>query len=70
VGELVRRLEGRLTAKEGNLPADLSPGELAVHLLNDKLTDATDEVLDSMTLEQLMEQVSRSGNLAQQMYYI
>lgn len=70
VGEIVRRLEGRLTAKEGRLPAELSPGEVAVHLLNQKLTDATDEVLDKLSLEELMEQVGKSSHHQQQMYYI
>jgi Rrf2 family protein len=70
VGELVRQLEGRLTAKEGRVPVDISPGELAVHLLNEKLTEATDEVLDSLTLEKLLERINKSGNLQQEMYYI
>ena len=69
VGELIRRLEGRLTVKEGEASEDHSPGEVAVHLLNEKLTDATDAALDDLTLEQLLEHVSRSGSL-QQMYYI
>jgi len=51
-------------------PADMSPGELAVHLLNDRLTDATDEVLDQMTLEQLLEQIAKAGTAQQAMYYI
>jgi Rrf2 family cysteine metabolism transcriptional repressor len=70
VGEVIRRLEGRLTIKEGAAAVDSSPGELAVHLINDKLTDATDEVLDAMTLEQLMDYVNRAGNQQQGMYYI
>ena len=39
-------------------------------LINERLTDATDEVLDAMTLEQLLEQISRAGSLQQSMYYI
>jgi Rrf2 family protein len=70
VGDLIRRLEGRLTIKESARPGDLSPGEVAVRLLNEKLTDATDEVLDAMTLEQLMEYVGRAVNQQQEMYYI
>src|SRR5579862_1772348 len=70
VGDVVRRLEGRLSAKEARLPADLAPGELAVHLLNGRLTDATDEVLDQLTLDQLLEQVTRASGQQQQMYYI
>ena len=70
VGDLIRRLEGRLTIKEGACPADQSPGKLAIRLINDKLTDATDQVLDAMTLEELLEQVNRAGSQNQEMYYI
>ncbi len=72
VGDLIRRLEGRLTIKEkeGVSTADLSPGKAAVRLVNERLTDATDQVLDKMTLEQLMEQVSRFSSVDQSMYYI
>jgi Rrf2 family protein len=70
VGDLVRRLEGRLTVKETTTTRDLSPGEIAVRLLNQRLTDATDEVLDNLTLEQLVEHVNRAGSLQQAMYYI
>jgi Rrf2 family cysteine metabolism transcriptional repressor len=70
VGDLIRRLEGRLTVKESNGSAqERSPGQMAVHLLNERLTDAMDEVLDKMTLEELVEHVGRAGSL-QQMYYI
>ena len=70
VGDLIRRLEGRLTVKEPMRGGDLSPGEVAVHLLNERLTDATDEVLDALTLEQLLEQIGKTGSLQQSMYYI
>lgn len=70
IGELIRRLEGRLTLKEGEVANDISPGEIAVHLLNQKLTDATDEVLDSLTLEDLLEEANRTAAMQQQMYYI
>ena len=70
VGELIRRLEGRLTVTEGEASQDHSPGEVAVHLLNQRLTEATDDVMDNMTLEQLLEHVGRLTNLQQQMYYI
>ena len=69
VGELIRRLEGRLTVKEGEVPQERSPGQVAVHLLNEKLTEATDAALDELTLEQLLEHVNRSGGV-QEMYYI
>ena len=69
IGDVIRRLEGRLSVKETVQPNDRSPGEVAVHLLNEKLTEATDAALDDLTLEQLLEYVSRSASL-QQMYYI
>jgi len=73
VGDLVRRLEGRLTIKETSHPThvtDLTPGEVAVRMLNEQLTQATDEVLDAMTLEQLVEHVNRVSGVQQAMYYI
>ena len=69
VGDVIRRLEGRLSVKDTAQVGDRSPGEVAVHLLNEKLTEATDAALDDLTLEQLLDHVSRSGSL-QQMYYI
>ncbi len=70
VGELIRRLEGRLTLKEGKPGNDLSPGALAVHVMNEKLTQATDDVLDNMSLEELVEHVNKALGQAQEMYYI
>ncbi len=72
VGDLIRRLEGRLTLKEkeGVAISELSIGKIAVRFVNEQLTQATDDVLDKMTLEQLMEQVSRATNVNQAMYYI
>lgn len=70
VGELVRRLEGRLTVKEGSLASDISPGEAAVHFLNEQLTGATDDVLDNLTVEQLLDQANKAVGTQQQMYYI
>jgi Rrf2 family protein len=71
VGELIRRLEGRLTIKEKEaVPgAELSPGRVAIRLVNERLTQAMDAVLDKMTLEQLMEHVNRAAS-QQSMYYI
>lgn len=69
-GDLIRRLEGRLTIKEGAVKGEQSPGEVAVRLLNERLTDATDDVLDTMTLEQLMEHVSKATHSQHEMYYI
>jgi Rrf2 family protein len=70
VGDLIRRLEGRLTVKEAGAGADHSPGKVAIRLINEKLTDAMDQVLDAMTLEDLLEQVTRTTSTQQEMYYI
>ena len=70
VGELIRRLEGRLTVKEEISIGDQSPGQIAFRLLNEKLTAALDEVLDAMTLEQLMEHINKATAQQQEMYYI
>ena len=70
VGEVVRRLEGRLSPAESSRKSERSPGEIGVDLLNEQLTRATDEVLESMTLEQLLEHVNRASGVQQQMYYI
>jgi Rrf2 family protein len=70
VGELIRRLEGRLSLREPASSSEVTPGEFAVHLVNERLTTATDDVLNTMTLEQLMEHVNRAVSPHQSMYYI
>lgn len=70
VGDIIRRLEGRLSLKETQPQPDASPGKVAVRLINQRLTDATDEVLDNMTLEELLEHVDRATNQQEEMYYI
>ena len=70
VGDIIRRLEGRLTIKEPASSTDSSPGKVAVRLINQRLTDATDEVLDNMSLEELMDHVNRATTGQQEMYYI
>lgn len=70
VGDVIRRLEGRLSIKETPQPGEHSPGEVAVHLINQKLTEATDDVLDTMTLEQLLDHVNKATGTQQEMYYI
>lgn len=69
LGDILRALEGRLANNNSNPAPDLSPGKLAVQLINQRLTDATDDVLDSMTLEQLLDQTQRAAG-QQAMYYI
>jgi len=72
VGDLVRRLEGRLTVKDkADVPFnETTGGAVGVRLLNQRLTDAIDQTLDQLTLEQLVEHVNRAGAGQQAMYYI
>ena len=70
IGEVVRRLEGRLSVNDAQDNERSRPGEIAVHIVNEKLTQATDDVLEKLTLEELAELASRAGNLQQSMYYI
>lgn len=70
VGELIRRLEGRLTIRESDPVGEMTPGEVAVRLLNNRLTDATNEALDKMSLEELVDHVGKATNSQQEMYYI
>lgn len=69
VGDLIRRLEGRLAAKDPIPRHDISPGEAGVRFISQRLTEVTDEFLDEMTLEQLLDHVSRVGTV-DAMYYI
>jgi hypothetical protein len=45
-------------------------GELAVHLVNEKLTAATEDVLKKLSLDELAEMASKGGDPQQAMYYI
>ncbi|MGC8553069.1 MAG: RrF2 family transcriptional regulator [Phycisphaerae bacterium] len=70
VGEIISRLEGKKLLQEADGPPDeLRPGELAVYILQEELSNAIGGVLNTITLAQLAEKVgqkSRGG----QMFYI
>ena len=70
VGDVIRRLEGRLTGPAPIEPTDCSPGEIAVHMINSRLTRATDKALESMTLAELLDDISKLSEPLQAMYYI
>ena len=70
VGDLIRRLEGRLTVNQSPPTGESSPGKIAARLINEKLTAATDGALDDLTLEQLLDHATRAGGGPQAMYYI
>ena len=71
IGDVIRRLEGRLSARDTEQqPADRSAGEVCVHLINQKLTDATDQALDPITLDDLLEEIASRAAGQQEMYYI
>jgi Rrf2 family protein len=70
VGEVIRQLEERLTRQQEASTPDLTQGQIACRLLNDNLNTAIDNALNAMTLEELMTELTRTANRAQEMYYI
>lgn len=70
IGDLLRRLEGRLSARDVEAPADRSPGEIAASIVNQRLTEATDKTLDEITLADLLDEVNSRTTGPQEMYYI
>lgn len=72
LGDLIRRLEGRLTINENNdIPAsELAPGQIASRIINNKLTKATEQALNDLTLAQLIDDVQKAGSGQHAMYYI
>ena len=69
IGELIRTLEGREPGVEP-LPHDAVQGEAALHLIQERLHQAHAEVLDQLTLEQLVDEVQRNAKQRDAMYYI
>ena len=69
IGDLIRRLEGKQEIKPSELPLESTPGKIAIQLIKEKMSKSTDDVLDQLTLEELLEQITRlaGGN---SMYFI
>lgn len=70
VGDLIRQLEHRLAQTEEVGRGELTPGQVACHLLNENLTRALDHAMRDVTLEELMKDISNASDQQQQMYYI
>ena len=70
LGDVIRRLEERLSTRDGEVSSDRSAGELAVNLINKRLTGATDNALDEITLAALLEDVNSRSQGGDEMYYI
>jgi Rrf2 family protein len=70
IGDVIARLEGKqLQEDQGEPPANEKPGEVAVRLVQTDLSRAVREVLESLSLAQLTEQVAQHTR-GSQMYYI
>jgi Rrf2 family protein len=69
IGDLIRRLEGKQEVKRTELPLESTPGKIAIQLIKEKMSRSTDDVLDQLTLEELLDQITRlaGGN---SMYFI
>jgi len=62
-------MEGQFSGPNTSPKADV-PGELAVAVVNQVLTDAAKRVLEKLTLEQLVDQAAKAAGQTQGMYYI
>lgn len=69
IGKLIRDLEGREPGLDP-LAADAAQGEAALHLIQERLHQAHADVLDALTLEQLVDEVARNAKQRDSMYYI
>jgi Rrf2 family protein len=69
VGDIIRRLEGRLTVANPKPATETSIGRAAIQLVNERLTQATQSVLEQLTLAELLDLASRTVG-QQAMYYI
>ena len=70
VSELVQKLEGADESETSGLASDAVQGEAALFLIHQRLTRAQSEVLDQLTLEQLVEEVQKLARSRDAMYYI
>ena len=69
IGQLVRDLEGNEPSIDPIAP-DAAQGEAALHLIQQRLLKAHADVLDQLTLEQLVDEVQRNAVQRDAMYYI
>src|SRR5205085_1985956 len=70
-GELIRKLEDQDAPSEEESPAqDAVPGEAALHLIQDRMAKAHAQVLDGLTLEELVDEVQKNNRSRDAMYYI
>jgi len=70
IGDLIRQLEHRLAQTDEDQDGELTPGQIACHLLNENLTRAVDRAMRDVTLEELMKDITKASDQQQQMYYI
>ena len=70
VGDVLRRLEGRLAGGDEGPAREASPGEVAVNFVDVRLTKAINAALDNITLDDLIEEVNARSAGQQEMYYI
>ncbi len=72
VGDVIQRLEERLAPAPlpSGLKGEAQVGAIAVRVVNQRLTTATEDALSDLTLEHLLEEATKASNSSQSMYYI
>lgn len=71
IGELIRKLEEQDASGKDDAPKqDAVAGESALHLIEERLDRAHAQVLDGLTLEELVDEVNKNAKSRDAMYYI
>jgi Rrf2 family transcriptional regulator, cysteine metabolism repressor len=70
IGDLIRKLEDQDIVNEDAPKQDAVAGESALHLIQERLVKAHAQVLDGLTLEELVDEVQKNAKSKDAMYYI
>ena len=70
LGAVIRHLEDRLAREAEPQTNEMTPGQIACRLLNENLNRALNQFLGGMTLDQLLTEMNKLGELHDAMYYI
>ena len=71
IGDLIRKLEDHDLPADAAPPAgDAVPGEAALQLIQGRIAKAHAQVLDGLTLEEVVDEVQKNAKSRDAMYYI
>lgn len=70
IGDLIRKLEDQDATADERPAQDAVAGEAALHLIQDRMAKAHAQVLDKLSLEELVDEVAKNAKAKDAMYYI